>query len=179
MSSVFDRPSDVRPYAEVTLFGRKMLGLMDTGASLSCLGGKAAEEFLRSGKPFKRISSIVRTADGSSQEVVGFIKENITFKGIDKLITIFIIPSLDKELFLGVDFWELFDLLPKGLVKGNYLSDNLSYVSTVSTKVSLSPIELQRLEQVVRLFPSFSKEGLGRTSVLCHSIDTEIGRAHV
>lgn len=33
--SVLDRPSDIRPYAEVVLFGEKMLGLMDTGASWS------------------------------------------------------------------------------------------------------------------------------------------------
>lgn len=40
ISSVLDKPSDVRPYAEVTLFGEKFLGLLDTGASLSCIGSK-------------------------------------------------------------------------------------------------------------------------------------------
>lgn len=112
--SVFNRSSDVRPYAEVTLFGKKMLGLMDTGASVCCLGGKAAEEFLDSGRPYKNINSSVKTADGTSQNVVGFVKETITFRGTDKIMTIFLIPSLDKELFLAIDFWDAIDLLNQG-----------------------------------------------------------------
>lgn len=57
-------------------------------------------------------------------------------------------------------------------VKADHFTDNLSYVSTVTTQIPLSLRETQRLEQVVGLFPSFSKKGLGRTIVLCHSIDT-------
>lgn len=51
--SMLDRPADVRPYAEVTLFGKRMLGLLDTGASISCIGSSAAKSFLESHLPYK------------------------------------------------------------------------------------------------------------------------------
>lgn len=67
--SVLDRPSDVRPYAEVILFGKKLLGLLDTGASLSCIGSDVAKIFLESGQTFKKLNTSIKTADGTCQKI--------------------------------------------------------------------------------------------------------------
>ena len=38
VSSIFNNKSDLRFYAEVQFLGRKEIGLLDTGASISCIG---------------------------------------------------------------------------------------------------------------------------------------------
>lgn len=172
ISSVLDKPSDVRPYAEVTLFGEKVLGLLDTGASLSCIGSKFAKSYLDSGRPFKMLNSSVKTADGQSQKIYGCVETTIMFRGIQKPTTIFIVPSLDKDLFLGVDFWKSFNLLPPGLSSPDYVSDNVSWISELAPNIPLSELQKHQLDQIINLFPSFSKQGLGKTNILCHSIDT-------
>jgi len=55
---------DRRPYAEVRLLDRVVIGLLDTGASLSAIGGKLAEQIIKARVPFKRGASTVNTADG-------------------------------------------------------------------------------------------------------------------
>lgn len=170
--SVLDNTSDVRPYAEVILFGEKMLGLMDTGASLSCVGSRVAKDYIDACRPYKKLNSVVRTADGNSQDVVGYVDTKISFKGLEKDISIFIIPSLDRDLYLGVDFWNLFDLLPAGLLTEDNISDNMSWVSEIAPQIQLTDFQRRHLNKVISMFPSFSKQGLGRTHVLQHSIDT-------
>lgn len=170
VSSILNRPSDVRPYAEVTLFGKRMLGLLDTGASITCIGSDAARNFLESGAPFKKLKSTVQTADGKGQNVVGYTKAFVTFRDSEMPITVFIVPGLDKDLFLGIDFWEMFNLLP-----AEFRNDRISSSSSlgeISTQIPLTNSQKHRLDRLVSLFPSYSKEGLGRTDVLCHSIDT-------
>lgn len=57
-----------------------MLGLMDTGVYLSCLGAGAAKKYLDSDKFYKKLKSCVKTADGKTQDIVGFIDTKISFK---------------------------------------------------------------------------------------------------
>lgn len=114
--SIFNKPCYIRPYADVTLFGGTILGLLDTGESISCIGAKTAENYLASGAPFKWLRPSVRTADGKDQNVVGFVETTIVFKENKMPITIFIIPSLDRDSFLGIDFWEFFNLVPEEFI---------------------------------------------------------------
>lgn len=97
LSTVYEKQTDFRPYADVQLFGKKISGLLDTGASISCLGSQAAKEFLESDENFKRIKSAVRTADGNAQEVVGFKKTQIIFRGVSKDIVLYIVPTLAQD----------------------------------------------------------------------------------
>lgn len=80
LCSILDRPCDVRPYAEVTLFDQNMLGLLDTGASISCIGSEAAQNFLSSGARYRKLKSSVRTADGKPQKVIGYVETSVTFR---------------------------------------------------------------------------------------------------
>jgi len=75
---------DVRPYANVTLLGRAMKGLMDTGASISCIGGNLAREIFDKNIKFKQMSSNVRTADGKSQTISGKLCLEVTYRGLTK-----------------------------------------------------------------------------------------------
>lgn len=168
--------SDIRPYAEVLLFGEKLLGLLDTGASISCIGADMAERFLKSGSVHKKISGHIRTADGMTQKIVGFVRTKIIFRSIEKPIDIYIIPSLTQPLYLGIDFWTSFNLLPDCFRSSLSIPPVVATISNDPLKTSiLTDVQKLLLEPILSLFPSFSKEGLGRTSLVCHHID--IGNA--
>ncbi|KAH8320323.1 hypothetical protein KR067_013070, partial [Drosophila pandora] len=68
---------DTRPYAIVRVLDREVKGLMDTGAAMSCIGGRFAKEILGNGMPVRRVFSNVSTADCSKQNIVGRIKTGI------------------------------------------------------------------------------------------------------
>lgn len=169
LSAVYDKPGDIRPYTEVLLFDKKIKGLLDTGASVSCLGAQVATDFLQSGQKFKKIRLAVKTADGRSQNVEGIVEANVTFRGESKPIIFYVVPNLAQNLYLGIDFWHAFNLLPSGLVPE--LASISPYVSDTSNQRLLSEVQKQQLQIVINSFPSFSKEGLGRTSLISHVID--------
>lgn len=102
--SVLGRPGDVRPYAEVVLLGKNVIGLLDTGASVSCLGSQAALEFLSSNIPYKKLHTTVNTADGKPQHISGVFTTDIVFRGKSLPLTIYVVPNLSQNLILGIDF---------------------------------------------------------------------------
>lgn len=46
LSAIVDNPFDIRPYAEITILGNKYSRLLDTGASISCIGGTFANKLI-------------------------------------------------------------------------------------------------------------------------------------
>jgi len=58
---------DPRPFLPVQVFNRTVYGLLDSGASISCVGGRLAEEIKASGN-YKKIKGHATTADGRSQQ---------------------------------------------------------------------------------------------------------------
>lgn len=65
------------------------MGLLDTGAAVSVIGGNLTQQIIKSRIPFKRGLSSVSTADGRKH----------------------FIPSLSQDLYLGIDFCSKFELL--------------------------------------------------------------------
>lgn len=93
---------------------------------------------------------------------LSFVETSIIFKGIEKNITIFIVPGLERNLYLGVAFWHLYNLLPLGLER----SCSSGSVNEIENQISLSLTQKHRLNQVINSFPSFAIEGLGKTNIL-------------
>lgn len=157
---------DGRPQASVKVNGVQVLGLLDSGANISCFG-KGAEELLATiGLKWKRISSAVKTADGANQSIIGFVDAEVVYKTRKNLIRLYLIPSLTQVLYLGMDFWRSFEIFPKSIseVAGSHQSDPNTHV--------LNAEQAARLKLVVDLFPSSDVEGLGKTHLIQHSIDT-------
>lgn len=69
-----------------------------------------------------------------------------------------------------MDFKKLFNLLPPSLTSLTIFDPPT--ICDVSNCRVLSSDQQFRLQQIVDIFPSFAKEELGRTNVLCHVIDT-------
>lgn len=159
---------DPRPHATVQIGDQYVKGLLDSGASVSCLGLNGIE-FARSlDVKVKSVNSAIKTADGSDQKVHGFVEVPITYNTKTVLVRLYIVPSLSQNLYLGIDFWIAFGIMPKLISE----LDNGMAAGIDDNKHSLSPVQSQLLQTAIDLLPSCEKEGLGKTSFLRHTINT-------
>jgi len=87
---------------------------LDSGASISCVGGRLTEEIKASGN-YKKIKGHATTADGRSQQILGHLKVEVEYIDKKSAVKLYVVPSLKQDLYLGIDFWRLYDLLPKNI----------------------------------------------------------------
>lgn len=109
--------------------------------------------------------------------VIGYADADVTFRHKTERIRFYLIPSLSNEVYLGVDFWRRFDLLPK--------IEEMSFQALEETEEEspledenhdpdmhiLGPEQKQALQTIIDLFPTSENEGLGKTTLIKHSID--------
>lgn len=172
--SAFQHDVDSRPHASVTVADQTFLGLLDSGASVSCLGKGGVERVASFNLKIKPIKTAVRTADGASQQVSGYVDAPVTLYEKTKLIRLYLIPSLSQDLYLGIDFWKLFGIEPTFVSEIDRTSMKTVHESVVSDPNThlLNDEQQRELHQAISLLPSSEAEGLGKTSVLHHSINT-------
>lgn len=166
--------SDPRPHISVLLNKELVTGLLDSGASISCLGNKAYDTLRRCNLKWKQYDKVsIRTASGLTQNVKGYVDTTVTFKQMSKPIRLYIVPSLTNELYLGIDFWLSFNLLPDlAELELDPMSQEPDEDVTDGPDLHEMTTEQQaKLDEVVDLFPSSAVEGLGKTSLIKHVID--------
>jgi len=159
--------SDCRPYAEVIIEKHKYLGLLDSGAQVSCIGGKLAQSFILNNENIKTFKPLIQTADGKAQVVYGIASYNVMFKDKAETIDFYLVPSLQQEVILGIDFWKKFQIAPQLISQIDILGEN----SNVDVEIPLTEEEKSKLKTVISLFPCFEKEGLGLTDLMQHKIE--------
>lgn len=185
VSAIFSKPTDMRYFAKISFLEFNEFGLLDTGASVSCLGAELALHNFSKYQNFSKCRSNVSTADGSIQRVVGWIDVLVSFKGDTRPLRFFIIPSLSQRVILGIDFWKKFGLIPDILGSVVLMADGV--ISTSVQALNPEGVVLQedfdtdsfpltgpqrkQLQAVINLFPNFETQGLGRTRLIRHSID--------
>lgn len=191
VSTIISNSTDKRFYAKFSFLTFTEYGLLDTGASISCIGSDFAKMNFSSFSNFKKCRSFVKTADGKEQLVTGWLDVNITFKDQTRNLQLFIIPSIAHRLILGINFWNTFNLIPnivesvdlvdlsfidshlQSSVQGN--SNKLSKQETTTTNDTivypLTETHKHQLESIIMLFPNFERQGLGRTKLIRHEID--------
>jgi hypothetical protein len=54
----------------------------------------------------------LKTADGTRHLVAGFIYAPFSFDGRLRMLPTLLIPTLNRDLILGLDFYEKFDIKP-------------------------------------------------------------------
>lgn len=107
------KTSDNRPYGTVFIEGKELKGLLDSGASLSVLGRNSLQ-FLKSiGKTFVSLNSNVSTSDGTKQPVVGVVYLLAKYNFQEHVHKFFVVPTLSQEVYLGFDFWRVFNIAPE------------------------------------------------------------------
>jgi len=161
IASLDRKSDDIRPYANVEILNRKMLGLLDSGAAVSCIGNDLANAV--PSHLIKKSKVAISTADGNQQLVVGQVELSVQYKNINKPVQFLIVPSLKQNLILGFDFWQAFKISPMFLNQINLTDDpNLH---------SLTEEQAMKLDSIKNMFPSFAKEGLGKTTLSEHRIE--------
>ncbi|XP_039226694.1 uncharacterized protein LOC120320615 [Drosophila yakuba] len=115
IKSLPEGPKDPRPFLPIRLFNRTVYGLLDSSESASCVGGNLDREVEAAGN-YKAINSSATTADGRSQQIRGHIQTEVEYGDQKKVLKIYIVPSLKQDLYLGIDFWRRYDLLPRRLI---------------------------------------------------------------
>jgi len=63
-------------------------GLLDSGASISCVGGSLAVEVEAGNVPFRAMERNAVTADGSPKRIIGRIKVEIDYANVKKWLPI-------------------------------------------------------------------------------------------
>ena len=104
---------DTRPYLTVSVLGREILGLLDSGATHTVVGSMGYRFLLTLGlilDPAGQRDCTV--ADGSSCSSLGSIAVPFSLMGRTRVISVLVVPSLPHRLILGMDFWRMMDVIP-------------------------------------------------------------------
>ncbi|KAH8303053.1 hypothetical protein KR059_010889, partial [Drosophila kikkawai] len=173
--------ADPRPYAEIQISGKTVRGLLDSGASVSLLGRGCRELLETLDITWKPYYAQVKTANGATQSILGKVSIPMTYRNVTVMMDLFLCPSLEQELYLGVDFWKSFQIAPEVFELESIQEE---VVPEKEQKEEPEPHNLtggqkQRLQEIRESFLTFEANGLGRTSKMKHVIDLVEGAVPV
>lgn len=163
-----DQSGDNRPHAKVSILGHEIVGLLDSGANLTVLGHNSLQFIKKLKLTTIPIISNIKTADGSIHLVNSYVNLPIYYNKTLHTVKTIIVPSITKELILGMDFWTLFGIKPV-IVNELHQIDEIH----INTQIQLSEPQADELSKVIKTFLIANEDlPLGRTNVLNHEIKT-------
>lgn len=123
----------------------------------------------------------VTAAGGQTMSSVGYMFLPLHFESKYHIIKAFVVPDINIDLVLGIDFWRDFKIFP-GNLTNIVFSDAAILNASLNTEVSsfiqeynhLGPSEKAVADDIISQFSDISSErrGLGETSLVTHRIDT-------
>lgn len=163
-----------------------MIGLLDSGASISILGNGSHKHFEKLGFHLTGNEQVTCTvANGIKERTIGIMYLPVTFNNQTHVIKFFVIPAVVSDMILGCDFWKSFKLAPEIFDSIDYrntpdslftyeIQDKGKPLHSLTPFDSLSPEQRELASATVARFEDISTEkaGLGRTSLIEHVIDT-------
>lgn len=169
---------DERPYANVTINGIKLSGLLDSGAAITLISDSIFQSVLQYNYPLIKDSTYIITANGQSLKTLGYVNLPITFDNQVHIIKGYVAPQIQPPLILGINFWKQFRLCPKYLGSLQMSTNTEEKKELNSSKIqsyqclnnSQKIIVDDLIEQYKNI--SFERKGLGRTHLIKHRGDT-------
>lgn len=158
--------NDPRPHISLKIGDKQIVGLLDSGASISILGNNCLEILQDAELSYKPMELFVETADGTQNSILGFLDIPIDYINQTKTIRFYLVPSLKGTMYLGNDFWSAFGLYPA------QINEIKQPASENSNKHQLNSQQQEELDSVIKLFPSYATLGLGKTHLVEHTIET-------
>lgn len=169
---------DERPYVNVSIFGRTLTGLLDSGSNRTLVGGRGWErlqsvgKFLLEKKPLQ-----VTVANGERCECIGVLRAPVKMRDRERLIDILVVPDLPHLLILGTDFWMRMGIVPD-LRSGEWTFSSITDFDVAAVEVLKPRSSLTNSEEKVLstvLNDEFEKmgNGLGCTTLVEHKIVTD------
>lgn len=167
---------DERPYLKIEVLGKPLLGLLDSGASRTILGGKGFAAIKDLDLPLNksRITSCT-VANGGICQSIGVIELPVSLRGQLYLVETLVVPELTHVLILGTDFWKAVGIVPDLRHNEWHFSSEPVLVNTLEhlkSKTLLTPLEKMRLDAVVERNISLMGNNLGCTNRVEHVIST-------
>ncbi|KAJ8957459.1 hypothetical protein NQ314_006554 [Rhamnusium bicolor] len=157
---------DERPYLNVNIFGKDFLGLLDSGASKTILGGKGYNQF----KQFhlNLIPTSIKTcsiANGAPCSVIGSYSIPFCVQNVVRVVEVLVIPSLPHLLILGSDFWRKLGIVPDLRHGLWHFSDSGDvHVDSITDKVQLTSEQFQELDNLIQEVVATTPEELERAT---------------
>lgn len=174
---------NARPYVNIQLHGKSLLGLLDTGSAVTILGNNSHQYFTSKGFMLQQSMPIQFIAAGGQKlKSIGLIQLPVKFQEQFHLMDIYVVPEIQNSLILGMDFWKIFGLFPKKL--DSVIMRSGSDVAATDLVIDqnenlccydqLSENQKVTADHIISQFRdiSYEERGLGRTTLITHSIDT-------
>ncbi|KAJ8980145.1 hypothetical protein NQ317_014639 [Molorchus minor] len=145
--------NDERPYLKIEIFGKPILGLLDSGASRTILGSKGIALIRELGLTIDRsITSFCAVANGSRVRSVGVVSLPVSLRGKFRLVEVIVVPELPHLLILGADFWRVMGIVPDLRHNEWYFSSEpvtVNAIGHVNSESLLTPLERSRLQALL------------------------------
>ncbi|KAL1110191.1 hypothetical protein AAG570_008268 [Ranatra chinensis] len=170
------RKGDRRPHLVVNVYGQPLLGLLDSGASRTLVGGEGWRVLRGLGlRDYGGGATHVTVADGSRCVVQGCVDLPFELEGRVRVISALVVPTLTTPLILGTDFWRAMAIVPN-LSQGSWEFQDHAGEVVVSDGTGLEDhleaTQRETLDGVVRGFVGRVGTPLGCTHRVQHVVDT-------
>lgn len=141
--------SDERPYLEVTIFGTRLLGLLDSGATQTILGRTGWNIIQKMNIQLNK-SEIkhCRVANGEECNILGTVTLPFCLKGNLKLLEVLVVPDVNHTLILGTDFWRVMGIIPD-LRQGEWKFSSTPEILEIEPQTQLSRDQRFQLDNLV------------------------------
>lgn len=170
--------NDERPYLKVSVMGKMMLGLLDSGASSTILGSRGWNIVKDFGFMVDRTRKVkCKLANGELVESVGECEIPFSLRDKLKLIKVLIVPGLPHSLILGTNFWKHMGIVPDLRHNEWSFSDQpepvcLDELDHLRGKTVLTPLQETRLHALLDRSREAMGEKFGCTNLAEHVIVT-------
>ncbi|KAJ8735117.1 hypothetical protein PYW08_014367 [Mythimna loreyi] len=160
-----------------------MVGLLDSGSAVTIIGNNAHKVLISKGLHLTANNSyptFLIAAGGQRLNSIGSMNLPIHFEDQFHIIEALVVPEINNNLILGIDFWRKFQICPKYLysISIGQINNNIASVNTDNTHLqnydTLDTAQRVVADNIIRQFEeiSFKVKGLGNTNVITHRIDT-------
>lgn len=167
--------NDERPYLEVEILGQRLLGLLDSGATHTVIGGPGWRRLQTLGLPINKQDMVTcSVANGGKCKSLGSVLVPFQLKDRFRMISVLVVPDFPHTLILGQDFWRRMGIVPD-LRRNNWTFSNSEPCTaeiSVQSQSSLTSEQTQVLQQLVDKAFSDMGDKLGCTTLVEHEIKT-------
>lgn len=166
---------DNRPHAVISVLGRELTALLDSGANCSLLGGSSTKLVEELGLRRETVKGGIKTADGTQHTISSYVRLPIAYNNRHESLSTLLVPTIPNCVIMGMDFWNKFGVKPICCTMQATTTDEESECPPDEPMKDLTPEERRLLEEVITQFPKAADGTLGRTNIYEHRI--EVGDA--
>lgn len=166
--------SDDRPYLKVSILGLEIMGLLDSGATRTILGGPGWK-ILGKYCELEKSSTLCTVANGDSCESIGMVQLPIRLQDRVRILKVLVVPALPSTLILGIDFWTKMEIIPNlntgewHFLSKDHITHSISAIQDIDTLTAEQRDELDNL--VNKVFTEMGDK-IGCTHLVEHVIQT-------